>query len=262
MAGAYQTAEEIGMIRTMAQGLRELVGRVMIDPDFLAELQRTPEALLAEYELSDAERATVQQALSRLAKTPSSERRHEVRSSLISRVATYAPRPLRPVQASAEALAFLHDVRVFESFSDPDLAALTERLRQRDLRRHQILFREGDRGDEMFIVRRGTILISKAVTGKVEQVLVRVEPFDFFGEMSLFDGSPRSATAQAETDVELLILGRDSLQAMTEAAPRAAAAFFYAMVQVFMERLRRSTLQVAEATRWGLEATGLDVEAR
>ena len=114
----------------------------------------------------------------------------------------------------------------------------------------------------MFIVRRGTILISKAVTGKVERVLVRVEPCDFFGEMSLFDGSPRSATAQAETDVELLILGRDSLQAMTETAPRAAAAFFYGMVQVFMERLRRSTHQVAEATRWGLEATGLDVEAR
>jgi len=166
------------------------------------------------------------------------------------------------VQASPETLAFLRDVRVFESFSDPDLTILTERLRAQTLRRHQILFREGDRGDEMFIVRRGTILISKAVTGKVEQVLVRVEPVDFFGEMSLFDGSPRSATAQAETDVELLILGRDSLQAMTETAPHAAAKFFYAMVQVFMERLRRSTLQVAEATRWGLEATGLDVEAR
>ncbi len=88
---------------------------------------------------------------------------------------------------------------MFEAFSDPDLGVLTERLRERDLRRRQILFREGDRGDEMFIVRRGTMLISKAVTGKVEQVLVRVERLDFFGEMSLFDGSPRSATAQAET---------------------------------------------------------------
>jgi len=72
------------MIRGMAQGLRELVGRVMIDPEFLAELQ----PLLAEYELSDAERATVRQALTRLAKTPSSQRRHEFRSTLISRVAT------------------------------------------------------------------------------------------------------------------------------------------------------------------------------
>lgn len=164
--------------------------------------------------------------------------------------------------ASPETLAFLRDVRVFETFSDGDLAAVAERLRQRELRGRQILFREGDRGEEMFIVRRGTILISKAVTGKVEQVLVRVEPSDFFGEMTLFDGSPRSATAQAETDVELLVLGRDSLQALTETNPSAAAAFFYAMVKVFMERLRRSTQQVAEATRWGLEATGLDVEAR
>jgi CRP/FNR family transcriptional regulator, cyclic AMP receptor protein len=166
------------------------------------------------------------------------------------------------VLASPETLAFLRDVRVFETFSDGDLAAVAERLRQRELRGRQILFREGDRGEEMFIVRRGTILISKAVTGKVEQVLVRVEPSDFFGEMTLFDGSPRSATAQAETDVELLVLGRDSLQALTKTNPSAAAAFFYAMVRVFMERLRRSTQQVAEATRWGLEATGLDVEAR
>jgi CRP-like cAMP-binding protein len=166
------------------------------------------------------------------------------------------------VLASPETLAFLRDVRVFETFSDGDLSAIAERLRHRELRGRQILFREGDRGEEMFIVRRGTMLISKAVTGKVEQVLVRVEPSDFFGEMTLFDGSPRSATAQAETDVELLVLGRDSLQALTETNPSAAAAFFYAMVKVFMERLRRSTQQVAEATRWGLEATGLDVEAR
>ena len=88
MAGAYQTVGEIGMIRSMAQGLRELVGRVMIDPEFLAELLRAPETLLAEYQLSDGERATVQQALARLAKTPSNERRHQFRSSLISRVAT------------------------------------------------------------------------------------------------------------------------------------------------------------------------------
>ena len=76
------------MIRSMAQGLRDLVGRVMIDPDFLADLQRTPEPLLAQYELSVAERATVQQALIRLAKMSPSERRHAFRSSLISRVAT------------------------------------------------------------------------------------------------------------------------------------------------------------------------------
>lgn len=76
------------MIRSMAQGLRELVGRVMIDPEFLAELQRSPEPLLAQYQLTDAERAIVDLALARLARTPVSERRRQFRNTLISRVAT------------------------------------------------------------------------------------------------------------------------------------------------------------------------------
>jgi hypothetical protein len=73
---------------TMPQGLRELVGRVMVDPDFLADLQRTPDALLAEYELSEDERARVRQALARLATAPSNHRAHALRSALIRRVAT------------------------------------------------------------------------------------------------------------------------------------------------------------------------------
>lgn len=74
--------------RDMAQGLKDLIGRVMIDPDFLAELQRAPAALLSEYELTDEERATILRALARLAATPPGQRDHEFRSALIRRVAT------------------------------------------------------------------------------------------------------------------------------------------------------------------------------
>jgi hypothetical protein len=74
--------------RDMAQGLRELVGRAMSDPDFLVELQRSPNALLAQYELSDDERATVLQALARLAKAPAGQHRHAFSNALLRRVAT------------------------------------------------------------------------------------------------------------------------------------------------------------------------------
>jgi CRP-like cAMP-binding protein len=116
----------------------------------------------------------------------------------------------------------------------------------------------------MFFVRRGTVVVSKAVTGPVEQVLARMGPGDFFGEMSLFDRAPRSATIQADAgnDVGLLVLDRASLESLIDANPRAAASFFHALVQVFIERLRTSTDLVAEVTRWGLEATGLDVDVR
>jgi CRP-like cAMP-binding protein len=157
-------------------------------------------------------------------------------------------------------LPFLRRVAIFRNIADQHLAALWPRLRERRLRKGQVLFQEGDPGDQLYLVRSGTIVVSKRVLGRVEQVLARFGPSDFVGEMSLFDGSPRSATVQAETDAVLLELDRANLHEFTEASPRAAAAFFHEMVQVFSQRLRASSDLVAEVTRWGLEATGLDVE--
>jgi adenylate kinase len=72
----------------MAQRLPELIGRAMIDPDFFADLQRAPETILAQYELSDDERATVLSALARLGQSSGGQRAAAFRSALIRRVAT------------------------------------------------------------------------------------------------------------------------------------------------------------------------------
>ena len=159
-----------------------------------------------------------------------------------------------------ETAAFLRRVRILQGLTQRDLLAVAERLGERKLRKGQVLFREGDAGEEMFLVRHGTILVSKAVTGRVEQVLARIGEGDFFGEMSLFGRAPRSATVQADTEVLLLVLDRENLQRLIDMSPRAAAVFFQGLVHVFIERLRASGDLVAEVTRWGLEATGLDVE--
>jgi len=166
------------------------------------------------------------------------------------------------VASPAETVAFLREVRLFKGVAVPELSVLGASLRERALKRGQVLFREGDVGEEMFLVRQGSIVISKPVTGRVEQVLARIGPGDFFGEMALFDHSPRSATVQSDSESSLLVLDRAGLRQLTEESPRAAAAFFHALVQVFIERLRASGDLVAEVTRWGLEATGLDLDAR
>jgi CRP-like cAMP-binding protein len=166
------------------------------------------------------------------------------------------------VPSQSETAAFIKTVRLFREFAEPELQAFASRLREQNLKKGQILFREGQQGEEMYLVRRGTVLISKSVTGRVDQVLAHTTVGDFFGEMALFDRSPRSATIQAETDAVLLVLDRDNLNLLIEVNPRAAAAFFHSLVHVFIERLRASGNLVAEVTRWGLEATGLDVESR
>ena len=75
-------------LRAMAQRLPELIGRAMIDPDFLAELQRSPESILAQYDLSADERTTVLRALDRLARAPAGQRAQAFQSALIRRVST------------------------------------------------------------------------------------------------------------------------------------------------------------------------------
>jgi CRP/FNR family cyclic AMP-dependent transcriptional regulator len=160
-------------------------------------------------------------------------------------------------------VAFLRTVPLFKDLDEPTLQALWPRLRERRLRRGEILCRTGDPGDELFLIYRGRVVVSKPVTGRVEQVLRRMEPGEAFGEMSLFgDEQTRSATVQAETDVTLLGLHRDNLTHFIESSPRDAAKFFLEMIRIAFKRLRDTTELVAEVTRWGLEATGLDVEHR
>jgi CRP-like cAMP-binding protein len=162
--------------------------------------------------------------------------------------------------ATGPDLAFLRRVKIFQDMSEPHLVALWGRLRHRRLRRGEVLFRAGHPGEEMFLIHTGTIVVSSPVQGRVEQVLAHLAPGDFFGEMSLFDEEPRSATIQAATDAVLLSLTREGLLQFVESNPRAAAALLYQMVRVMSSRLRSSTELVAEVTRWGIEATGLDPE--
>ena len=163
--------------------------------------------------------------------------------------------------SSAETVAFLREVRLFKDVAVPELSVLGASLRERALKRGQVLFREGDVGEEMFLVRQGSIVISKPVTGRVE----RAGPHRA-RRLLRRDGPvrslPRSATVQSDSESSLLVLDREGLRRLTEESPRAAAAFFQALVQVFIERLRASGDPVAEVTRWGLEATGLDLDAR
>lgn len=72
----------------MPQGLRDLIGRAMIDPEFLADLQRSPETVLAQFQLSADESAAVRQALRHLEQTPPNKRARELHSALLRRVAT------------------------------------------------------------------------------------------------------------------------------------------------------------------------------
>jgi CRP-like cAMP-binding protein len=167
-------------------------------------------------------------------------------------------RPLAPATNGppAATVAVLRTLDVFRTFTADEVATLAARMRRRVLGAGEVLFREGDVGDEMFFVLSGGLLISKAVAPTVDKVLARMGPAEFFGEMNLFGNLQRSATVQAETATEVLALDRDTLSHVMAQNPAAALGFFTAVVREFSHRLSATDDLVSEVTRWGLEATG------
>jgi CRP-like cAMP-binding protein len=171
-----------------------------------------------------------------------------------------AGRPPIPRGGPAPAtVAVLRTLEVFKAFSAEEVDALASRMAWRALAAGQTLFREGDVGDEMYFVLSGRLVISKEVAPNVDKVLTRMGPGEFFGEMNLFGGLQRSATVQAEAATELLVLDRATLTAVVERNPTAGLAFFTGLVREFSHRLSATDDLVTEVTRWGVEASGIDL---
>jgi CRP/FNR family transcriptional regulator len=98
------------------------------------------------------------------------------------------------------------------------------------------VFSEGDPGDRLYVVSDGKIKLSHAASDGRETLLAVMGPGDMFGELSLFDPGPRTASATAVTDTTLLGLGHQSLRAWLTGRPEVAEALLRALAQ----RLRRT----------------------
>lgn len=160
------------------------------------------------------------------------------------------------MSVALEVPEFFQKVLLFQDLDVQTLSTLRPLLLPKKIKAGEMIFRELDESDALYIVEQGQVLVSKHVSGDVDIVLTRFYPGDFFGEMGLFDSAPRSATAHAEIDTILWRLDRNVFHHILSDHPEAGARICYRLVTVFIKRLRATNDQAREAIRWGLEATG------
>jgi len=89
---------------------------------------------------------------------------------------------------------------------------------EKKLAEGDVLFREGERGDVMYLIREGKIKITKGGDDD-EKVLAVLKEGDFFGEMAIIDGSPRSASAIAATPSSLLVIDKETFKSKIRENP-------------------------------------------
>ena len=132
-------------------------------------------------------------------------------------------------------------IRLFreQGISRKELITLAAFSKEKRFAAGASLFQEGDEGSEMYVILEGRVIISKFIPGAGEEALAILERGDFFGEMALIDGEPRSADARAYgSQLTVLALDQDTVREVLAMDPHAALEFLQLLCRLIANRLR------------------------
>ncbi len=138
-------------------------------------------------------------------------------------------------------LSLLKEVAFFEGLTAGQLAKVAEIGTLRSFPAGTFIFSEGDDGDDMYVVMRGKVRISKQVPGIGEEALAILGPGQYFGEMAIIEDSPRSADAIAHSGCELLVFSRRRLDELMFTDKDLAYVLLWAFVHTLSSRLRETS---------------------
>jgi len=133
-------------------------------------------------------------------------------------------------------LEALRSVPLFASLDDDAARELRSLLSDKSVPQNTRLFRQGDKGDAMYLIESGRVRISIRDHDEQEVILAELAQGDFFGEMSIIDGRQRSADAKVIEDAQLAILSRDAFLSFVRTNPDVALE----MLSALTDRLRRT----------------------
>ncbi|WP_110180605.1 Crp/Fnr family transcriptional regulator [Nocardioides solisilvae] len=136
----------------------------------------------------------------------------------------------------------LRQAPLFSSLDDEAASALRSSMAETRLRRGEVLFHEGDSGDRLYIVVEGKVKLGRSAADGRENLLAVMGPGQMFGELSLFDPGPRSATVTAVTDASFASLSHDDLLKWLDGRPMVARG----LLGQLAARLRKSNDVVSD----------------
>jgi len=136
---------------------------------------------------------------------------------------------------SPEAIASLRIIPMFSGVSTEILESIASLLIERRFPKHKTIVEEGAPGDYMYIISEGRVKVTKLSGDGREKILELLDVGDFFGEMSLFDDAPRSASVKAMSDVRIMALARNDFLRLLGSSPGLALS----VIQELTRRLRQ-----------------------
>ncbi len=149
---------------------------------------------------------------------------------------------------------FLRTITIFSDLTDEEIAIFLQWLGSRTIEKGEVLFHEGDPGDELFLVTSGKVAISVKLQDGQDLEISEISAGNFFGEMSIFDNSPRSATCYTKEESELLGLRAEDFFTLMTTHPSITTKIMYRMLRIIVERLQNTGKFLSDMVQFGEEA--------
>ncbi len=140
--------------------------------------------------------------------------------------------------------AILKKVALFEGLTQGQLAKVAQIGHSRDYPAGAFLFREGEAGQEMYVISQGRVRISKSVPGIGEEALAILEAGQYFGEMAVIEDSARSADAIAHVSCTVWVIERARLDQLMFTDKDLAYVLLWTFVRTLSERPRETNEKI------------------
>ncbi|MDY6968537.1 MAG: GGDEF domain-containing protein [Spirochaetota bacterium] len=149
---------------------------------------------------------------------------------------------------------FLHQVDIFSLLSTNEIHQIIKSLRFINIDKEEILFNEGDEGNELFIVKSGKIASYVVLPNGNRREIAEFTQGDFFGEMSIFENASRSATCYSKEKSLLISLHERNFFELILYYPEIAIKIMYRMLNITAERLQEKSKFLSDMVQWGEKA--------
>jgi CRP-like cAMP-binding protein len=137
-----------------------------------------------------------------------------------------------------EDINLLKQIPLFQEFKATELMNVSMVAERKSFGAGELIFKERSKGDSFCVIKSGQVRVSKADTAGDEHVLAVLKRGEYFGEISLLDHSPRSASIHADSDTEILIIKAADFNNLIAGNKEIERKFYKSFTRVLCERLR------------------------
>jgi CRP/FNR family cyclic AMP-dependent transcriptional regulator len=140
----------------------------------------------------------------------------------------------------------MKNVPIFSDLNDKEMEELEKIIHRREYKKGEPIFRMGDPGLGMYIIIKGSVNIAEENVGGEIKTLAMLKEGAFFGDLALLDEAPRSASAIADEDSDILGFFRPDFLDLLYRKPKSGIKILFGLARTIGERLRRTNLQLSE----------------